>query len=243
MESTNINAVLQQRIALRKKQKEERIYKEKEEEANRKLNENANEYILTEEEQAQLDEDLKQEAELMQVPENGDLDPKTDFLNPSVLRRKLITYLHQLLINQLPDLALKKLNIDETKRLEEENYGSQNTLPNPVVVYEKSLSLAREIKMDILPLLVKLQTDSLESEIMVSLGTVIFELQNSNKTSCLQAYLDLSIGKVVWPIGIQNIGIHFKTTGKEDQRDKANFLKEGDWIIALKRVINMKFME
>lgn len=243
MESTNINAVLQQRIALRKKQKEERRYKEKEEATNKRLTENENEYILTAEEQTQLEEDLKNEAHIMRLPENGLLKPETDFRDPSILRRKLITYLHQLLINQLPELALKKANIDETKRLDDENYGSQKKLPNPVVVYEKSLSMAREIKTDILPLLVKLQTDCLESDTMVSLGTVFFELQNSNKVSCFQAYLDLSIGKVVWPIGIQNIGIHFKTTGKEDQRDKANFLKEGDWIIALKRVINMKFME
>lgn len=243
MDSTNINAVLQQRIALRKKQKEEKLQQEKQENINKQQQINAKEYILSESEQKQLSEDVTKELELIKIEDNWKLNPTTDFANLSTLRRKLITYFHYILLTELPDLATKKINIDETKKLQESNYVTENSIPDPVMVYEKSLSFSTEIKKDILPLLVKLQDDTLDSQIMVSLAIVILELQRGEQRDCLQSYLDLSIGKVIWPIGVQNIGIHFKITGKEDERDKANFLKEGDWIIALKSIINMKFLK
>ncbi|XBW36621.1 hypothetical protein QEN19_002193 [Hanseniaspora menglaensis] len=241
MESTNINAVLQQRIALRKKQVEEKHRKEREDILSKR--QNGPEYILTDVEQKQLDKDIKAELDLVKNSENWLLNATTDFAKPDVLERKIITYFHQILINELLDLVMAKVVNDESKLLSEDNYAITDASVNQVVVHEKSIALCKEIKGDILPLLLKLHNNTLDSEILVSLATVILALQRTDKKNCLQAYLDLSIGKVIWPIGVQNIGIHFKTTGKEDERDKANFLKEGDWIIALKRIINLKLLD
>lgn len=233
MESTNINAVMQQRIALRKKQKEEKLQKEKQQALTKAQEVKDKDYKLTEDEQTQLDKDMAYEMKLMESESNWNLTNSTNlFKDEKLLSRKIITYLHKILLMDLSDLIIDKI----TK--EEENKADNNIIDH-AVIYERSTLLLNEIRVDMMGLLLKLHENTLESGILVSLATVLIELQHGNKQKTLQAYLDLSIGKVVWPIGVQNIGLHFKTTGKEDPKDRANFLKEGNWIIALKRVINL----
>lgn len=238
MESTNINAVLQKRIALRKKQQEQQ--KQDENKKTQQENKQAA-YVVTEAEQEQLDKDIGEELALLKDPKNWTLNTRSDFANVGTLRRKLLTYFHHVLINELPNLSIAKVEADETKRLKEDNYAAENMLPEPSEVHGKSMLLQNEIKIDMLPLLIKLQENTLDVEIMISLATVVLALQKNEKNKCMQAYLDLSIGKVIWPIGVQNIGIHFKTTGHEDDAERANFLKEGAWIVALKRIIGVVF--
>jgi hypothetical protein len=233
MESTNINAVMQQRIALRKKQNEERLQKERQLAAAKAHEDAHKEYTLTAEEQKQLDEDMAHEMELLGSETNWKLTNEDLIADKKILTRKILTFLHKILLLDLSDMIIEKM----TKEAEK-NTSSEDVVDH-VEIYERSTLLLNEIRVDMMSLLLKLHENTLESGLLVSLATVLFELQGFDRQKTLQAYLDLSIGKVVWPIGVQNIGIHFKTTGKEDPNDRANFLKEGNWIIALKRIINL----
>ncbi|KAL6931685.1 hypothetical protein ACO0R3_003150 [Hanseniaspora guilliermondii] len=233
MESTNINAVMQQRIALRKKQNEERLQKERKLAAENAQEDTQKEYTLTTEEQKQLDEDMALEMELLDSESNWKLTNSDLSVDRKVLTRKILTFLHKILLLDLSDMIIDKM----TKEAEKDT--SSEGVIDHVEIYERSTLLLNEIRVDMMSLLLKLHENTLESGLLVSLATVLIELQNLDRQKTLQAYLDLSIGKVVWPIGVQNIGIHFKTTGKEDPNDRANFLKEGNWIIALKRIINL----
>lgn len=233
MESTNINAVMQQRIALRKKQNEERLQKERKLAAENAQEDTQKEYTLTTEEQKQLDEDMALEIELLDSESNWKLTNSDLSVDRKVLTRKILTFLHKILLLDLSDMIIDKM----TKEAEKDT--SSEGVIDHVEIYERSTLLLNEIRVDMMSLLLKLHENTLESGLLVSLATVLIELQNLDRQKTLQAYLDLSIGKVVWPIGVQNIGIHFKTTGKEDPNDRANFLKEGNWIIALKRIINL----
>ncbi|SGZ38724.1 uncharacterized protein HGUI_00924 [Hanseniaspora guilliermondii] len=233
MESTNINAVMQQRIALRKKQNEERLQKERKLAAENAQEDTQKEYTLTTEEQKQLDEDMALEMELLDSESNWKLTNNDLSVDRKVLTRKILTFLHKILLLDLSDMIIDKM----TKEAEKDT--SSEGVIDHVEIYERSTLLLNEIRVDMMSLLLKLHENTLESGLLVSLATVLIELQNLDRQKTLQAYLDLSIGKVVWPIGVQNIGIHFKTTGKEDPNDRANFLKEGNWIIALKRIINL----
>ena len=233
MESTNINAVMQQRIALRKKQKEERLQKEKQHALTTAQEVKDKDYKLTEDEQSQLDKDMAYEMKLIESELNWKLTNSSNlFKDEMLLSRKIITYLHKILLMDLSDLIIDKMTKEEENKID-------NSIIDHAAIYERSTLHLNEIRVDMMGLLLKLHENTLESGLLVSLATVLIELQNGNKQKTLQAYLDLSIGKVVWPIGVQNIGIHFKTSGKEDPKDRANFLKEGNWIIALKRVINL----
>ncbi|KKA03854.1 Pre-mRNA-splicing factor 18 [Hanseniaspora uvarum DSM 2768] len=237
MESTNINAVMQKRIALRKKQNEEKLQKEKQLALTKAREHNEKEYQLTEEEQKQLDEDMTEEMRLLEAEEEWKLNNTADlFKDEKALSRKILTFLHKILLLDLSDLIIEKMTADEEKK---QNSEHQINVVDHAEIYERSTLLLNEISVDMMGLLLKLHEHSLESGLLVSLATVLIQIQNNDKQKTLQAYLDLSIGKVVWPIGVQNIGIHFKTTGKEDPSDRANFLKEGNWIIALKRIINL----
>lgn len=233
MESTNINAVMQQRIALRKKQNEERLQKERKLAAENAQEDTQKEYTLTTEEQKQLDEDMALEMDLLDSESNWKLTNSDLSVDRKVLTRKILTFLHKILLLDLSDMIIDKM----TKEAEKDT--SSEGVIDHVEIYERSTLLLNEIRVDMMSLLLKLHENTLESGLLVSLATVLIELQNLDRQKTLQAYLDLSIGKVVWPIGVQNIGIHFKTTGKEDPNDRANFLKEGNWIIALKRIINL----
>lgn len=180
---------------------------------------------------------MTEEMRLLEAEEEWKLNNTADlFKDEKALSRKILTFLHKILLLDLSDLIIEKMTADEEKK---QNSDHQINVVDHAEIYKRSTLLLNEIRVDMMGLLLKLHEHSLESGLLVSLATVLIQLQNNDKQKTLQAYLDLSIGKVVWPIGVQNIGIHFKTTGKEDPSDRANFLKEGNWIIALKRIINL----
>lgn len=103
---------------------------------------------------------------------------------------------------------------------------------------QPSASLLKETKKDLVPLLYKLRTDTLHNDLLTSLATTLFYLQTNNLVAANDAYMKMSLGNVVWPIGIVGVGIKESTTTKH-----ANVMVDDAtrrWITAIKRLITRR---
>lgn len=104
-----------------------------------------------------------------------------------------------------------------------------------------SSELLAQSKRDLLPLLVQLRKHLLSHELLVSLCTILYHLQQAQWSLALQSYMQLSIGNVAWPIGVTQIGIHERAAhSKIAGREKvANVVRDDctrRWITAVKRL-------
>jgi pre-mRNA-splicing factor 18 len=102
------------------------------------------------------------------------------------------------------------------------------------------LELLKEIKIDVVNLLYKLRKQTVADDMVISLATIINYLQKRDFNQANQAYLKLSIGNVAWPIGIQNIGIHARSSQLKLVSKSANIMINDEtrrWIVSIKRLI------
>ncbi|EDO17332.1 hypothetical protein Kpol_1062p41 [Vanderwaltozyma polyspora DSM 70294] len=75
-----------------------------------------------------------------------------------------------------------------------------------------SYDLILETKRNLLPLLIKLRKNDINKEILISVSTILYHLQQDNEINqSLQSYMKLSIGTVAWPIGVTQISIHSRS--------------------------------
>ncbi|KAG7194518.1 mRNA splicing protein prp18 [Scheffersomyces spartinae] len=98
-----------------------------------------------------------------------------------------------------------------------------------------------ETKRDMVPLLYKLRTHRLKPEMIITLGTIVHQLQNHQFLQANESYLKLSIGNVAWPIGVQNVGIHARSASLRIEGKSANIMISNTtrkWITAIKRLIS-----
>lgn len=102
-----------------------------------------------------------------------------------------------------------------------------------------------ETKRDVVKLMYKLRSEKLDEDVLVSLATIVHYIQTARFVKASEAYLQLSIGNVAWPIGVREVGIHAraadaKIAGSDNQK-LANIMKGEStrrWLVAVKRLIS-----
>lgn len=103
---------------------------------------------------------------------------------------------------------------------------------------QPNAKLLIETKRDMVPLLYKLRTGTIHKDLLTSLATTLYYLQVNDMIHANDAYMKMSLGNVVWPIGIVGVGIRETTTIKH-----ANVMIDDTtrrWITAIKRLITRK---
>ncbi|CCD27454.1 mRNA splicing protein PRP18 NDAI_0K02630 [Naumovozyma dairenensis CBS 421] len=108
--------------------------------------------------------------------------------------------------------------------------------------------LLNETKRNLFPLFVKLRKCSLESDLLISLATIVYHLQQATVdtneiNSAIESYMKLSLGNVAWPIGVTQIGIHERSAHSKirGQVQRANVMIDEVtrlWITSIKRLIS-----
>lgn len=101
-----------------------------------------------------------------------------------------------------------------------------------------------ETKKSLFPLLVKLRRATLTRDLVISLATVLYHLQQSDQNNlAIESYMKLSIGNVAWPIGVTSVGIHARSAHSRIQGadgQVANVMLDERtrlWITSIKRLI------
>ncbi|KAK6454666.1 Prp18 domain-containing protein [Scheffersomyces xylosifermentans] len=102
--------------------------------------------------------------------------------------------------------------------------------------------LLHETKRDLVKLLYKLRSQKLSDDMLTSLTTIIYHIQNHEFRKANESYMKLSIGNVAWPIGVQNVGIHARSAASKitGVNKAANIMiddKTRRWITGIKRII------
>ncbi|ODV58731.1 mRNA splicing protein PRP18 [Ascoidea rubescens DSM 1968] len=109
---------------------------------------------------------------------------------------------------------------------------------------EEEKKMVVETKRNLVPLLVQLRKKTLKNnnELIPSLFSVLYYLQQRNYKLSNDYYLKLSIGNVAWPIGVIQVGIHArsaqgKITGEKQIANIMSDEKTRKWITSIKRLI------
>lgn len=107
--------------------------------------------------------------------------------------------------------------------------------------------LHTETKKSLFPLLVKLRRGTLAPDLVISLATVLYHLQQPNENNlAIESYMKLSIGNVAWPIGVTSVGIHARSAHSKIQGENgpiANIMLDDQtrlWITSIKRLITFQ---
>lgn len=100
-----------------------------------------------------------------------------------------------------------------------------------------------DTKKALFPLLLQLRRNQLAPDLLISLATVLYHLQQPKEINlAVQSYMKLSIGNVAWPIGVTSVGIHARSAHSKIQggRNAANIMIDERtrlWITSIKRLI------
>ena len=103
-----------------------------------------------------------------------------------------------------------------------------------------------DTKKALFPLLLQLRKCELPSDLLISLATVLYHLQQPKETNlAVQSYMKLSIGNVAWPIGVTSVGIHARSAHSKIQggQNAANIMIDERtrlWITSIKRLITFE---
>eukprot|EP00933_Yihiella_yeosuensis_P044153 TRINITY_DN39242_c0_g1_i1.p1 TRINITY_DN39242_c0_g1~~TRINITY_DN39242_c0_g1_i1.p1 ORF type:complete len:417 (-),score=141.59 TRINITY_DN39242_c0_g1_i1:67-1317(-) len=109
----------------------------------------------------------------------------------------------------------------------------------------------RQVRRDVRPLQKRLRLYVLESELLDKIFPIIKQANDREYREAASAYLDLSIGKAAWPVGIgcggsmlmeDAIGLHDRFNRNEQVKDIAYLLNDDvtrKFVQALKRLMNM----
>ncbi|KHC37660.1 pre-mRNA-splicing factor 18 [Candida albicans P76055] len=105
--------------------------------------------------------------------------------------------------------------------------------------------LLMETKKSIVKLLYKLRSHKLSLDMLISLSTIVYYIQQNEFNKANESYMKLSIGNVCWPIGVVNVGIHArsaasKITGASNVSNIMLSESTRRWIISIKRLISFK---
>lgn len=106
-------------------------------------------------------------------------------------------------------------------------------------------SLLQETKRDLVKLLYKLRSGKLQPIMVITLSTIVYDIQTEQFTNANESYMKLSIGNVAWPIGVRDVGIHARSADQKitgDNKDTVANIMQNEhtrrWIIAVKRLIS-----
>lgn len=104
-----------------------------------------------------------------------------------------------------------------------------------------------ETKKSLFPVLVKLRRATLPKDLVISLASVLYHLQQPNQNNlAIESYMKLSIGNVAWPIGVTSVGIHARSAHSKIQGSDgqvANVMLDETtrlWITSIKRLISFE---
>ncbi|CAI4063227.1 hypothetical protein SUVZ_07G2490 [Saccharomyces uvarum] len=103
-----------------------------------------------------------------------------------------------------------------------------------------------DTKKALFPLLLQLRRGQLPTDLLISLATVLYHLQQPSQTNlAIQSYMKLSIGNVAWPIGVTSVGIHARSAHSKIQggQSAANIMTDERtrlWITSIKRLITFE---
>lgn len=91
-------------------------------------------------------------------------------------------------------------------------------------------------------LLIRLKANTLPSDILRNLSNIALSLRQRDFTAANHAYLQMSIGKATWPVGVTMVGIHERAQRERQhkQLDSAHILSDEmtrQWLQSLKRLI------
>lgn len=110
---------------------------------------------------------------------------------------------------------------------------------------QSSLANLQETKRDLVKLLYKLRSGKLRPNMVITLATIVHDIQLEQFTKANESYMKLSIGNVAWPIGVRDVGIHARSADQKITGDNketvANIMQNEHtrrWIIAVKRLIS-----
>jgi len=167
-------------------------------------------------------------------------EQKIDKLRQIVKQEKYKRYLQlELELSQSP-LTEKDINLQNCHDLAIKIRIYLKNLIKQWELTNNQLELLKEIKIDVVKLLYKLRKQTVADDMIISLATIINYLQKREFNQANQAYLKLSIGNVAWPIGIQNIGIHARSSQLKLVSKSANIMINDEtrrWIVSIKRLI------
>ncbi|GMF54198.1 unnamed protein product [[Candida] boidinii] len=99
-----------------------------------------------------------------------------------------------------------------------------------------------ETKKWLLSLLVGLKKQNITKDLLITLSTIFFNMQQKEFIQANENYIKLSVGNIAWPIGVINVGIHSrsadsKITGESNISNIMKDEKTRRWILGVKRLI------
>ncbi|CCG85076.1 protein of unknown function [Taphrina deformans PYCC 5710] len=107
------------------------------------------------------------------------------------------------------------------------------------------VAMQKQAKEHLARLLLRLKTGNLPIDILTNLASVVSSLQQADFTGANRAYLQMSIGKATWPVGVTSVGIHERAQRERQHKklDSAHILADEttrQWLQSLKRLITYR---
>lgn len=149
---------------------------------------------------------------------------------------------------------LKEDKVDKQITLEDITNNEKDKLVVQLRVFIKQLvkeweesdydaELLYETKKDLVLLLYKLRSDGLTEDMITSLSTICYYIQQKQYMKANESYMKLSIGNIAWPIGVIGVGIHARSALQKIEDSGSNIMiddKTRRWITGVKRLITFK---
>lgn len=110
---------------------------------------------------------------------------------------------------------------------------------------QNQVAMQRQAKEHLARLLLRLKMGNLPIDILTNLSNVVSSLQEGDFTAANRAYLQMSIGKATWPVGVTSVGIHERAQREREHKklDSAHILADEttrQWLQSLKRLITYR---
>lgn len=172
------------------------------------------------------------ESDIFTIPTDQDLpEPETLALGPELLKTQegcteLCNSIFIYLRIRLHDWRLEQ---------ESANKSDDTGAKDKSSMYEVSRS-------HLSPLLLRLRAANLPVDILRNLETIVSSLRSGDYTRANHAYLQMSIGKAAWPVGVTMVSIHERAlkARSHEELDSAHILADEttrQWLQSLKRLI------
>ena len=226
-------ALVQKEIAVKKQKAESE--REKQNKANLVQTQHKEKQVQTYDEKDKLETIVQSELDTLTSDGVAYTIQTSDFQDTKNLAKKSSKYLHKIILHDLPLYYGLKGNSEVN--FDEEDASS--------AIDEADMAKIKETKINLFPLFMQLRSNTLESDLLVSLSSTLFHLQQRQEKQCLESYMKLSIGNLSWPIGVENIGIHARVSNNSYNAKKRSNILISDatrlWITTVKRLITIEF--
>ena len=113
----------------------------------------------------------------------------------------------------------------------------RETVPEDAIMRK----IHREARSDLQPLLAQLKDQTLSLNVLTLIGEMIYAMQMRDYVKANDAYLRLAIGNAPWPIGVNSVIIHERTSQSRISSNQVAHVLNDEvgrkWIQMLKRLI------